>query len=361
MGIEIKLTDRDLPVSPVFIDFLNRRIRGAEADASWHDQLSEVLVPANIEQRVEQARGVAESVIAHPLGQRVIYRAYELFTALLTGDEAKLKAFHDRFRFMLIVGCPRHGGTYLTKQLFRALGHEPETIPNVIAHDGFPDSAPFYFGPGFNTYTHMLLQTAEYLAMVEAYFGDRKPVAGKIIVPKKATKAAYHGAFFRKIFGADAEYIITLRHPLAACISTYEKSGGMTADGLFRARSNIEEWARRDLEVSGARAEQMERMPYIEAYLGYWNYYHRQLADTGLASGQSWRVVAYGRDRLMQLAEEFNRRFGISSAVEDFKVEHKQDRHLDWQPAAETAVHRMGAFWANQRLPFPVAELEEGW
>jgi hypothetical protein len=361
MGIEIKLTDRDLPVSPAFIDFLHRRIRGGEADASWHDQVSEVLVPANFEQQVKQARGVAESVIAHPLGQRVIFRAYELFTALLTGDEAKLQAFHERFRFILIVGCPRHGGTYLTKQLFRSLGHEPETIPNIIAHDGFPDSAPFYFGSGFNTYTHMLLQTAEYLAMVEAYFGDRQPIAGKIIVPKKATKAAYHGAFFRTVFGADAEYIITLRHPLAACISTYEKSGGLTADGLFRARSNIEEWARRDLEVSGMRPEQIEHMPYIDAYLGYWNYYHRQLADTGLASGQSWQVVAYGRDRLMHLAEEFNHRFGISGVVEDFKVERKRDRHPDWLPASDAALRQLGACWTHQGLPFPTAELGECW
>lgn len=361
MGIEIKLTDRDLPVSPAFIDFLHRRIRGADADASWHDQVSEVLVPANFEQRVEQARGVAESVIAHPLGQQVIFRAYELFTALLTGDEAKLKAFHDRFRFILIVGCPRHGGTYLTKQLFRALGHEPETIPNVIAHDGFPDSAPFHFGAGFNAYTHMLLQTAEYLAMVEAYFGDRQPIAGKIVVPKKATKAAYHGGFFRTVFGPDAEYIITLRHPLAACISTYEKSGGLTADGLFRARSNIEEWARRDLGVSGALPEQIANMRYFDAYLGYWSYYHRQLADTGLASGQSWRVVAYGRGRLMELAGEFNRRFGVSSAVEEFKVERKQDRHSDWVPAADAAMRQTGALWTARGLSFPAAELGECW
>ncbi|MBY0269149.1 MAG: hypothetical protein K2X06_04680 [Burkholderiales bacterium] len=361
MGVEIKLTDRDLPVSPALVDFLHRRIHGRAAEALWHDQVSEVLVPAEAEKRVEHARDVAESVIAHPVGQQVIFRAYELFAALLTGDEAKLAAFQRRFRFILVVGCPRHGGTYLTKQLFRALGQDPTQVPNVIAHDGFPDAAPFGFGAGYSAYTHMLLQTAEYLAMVEAWFGDRPAIDGKIIVPKKATKAAYQGGFFRTVFGADAEYIITLRHPLAACISTYEKSGGLPADGLFAARSNIEVWAQRDLQVSGMAQEQTQRMRYIDGYLGYWRYYHLQLAGSGLASDQQWRVVAYGRDRLMRLAEDLNRRFGVAGAVEDFQVERKLERHRDWNGAAAAALHQIEAIWSAQGLPFPASELAEGW
>ena len=63
MGVEIKLTDRDLPVSPALVDFLYRRIHGHEMDALWHDQVSEILVPAETEKRIEHARDVAESVI----------------------------------------------------------------------------------------------------------------------------------------------------------------------------------------------------------------------------------------------------------------------------------------------------------
>lgn len=361
MGVEIKLTDRDLPVSPALVDFLHRRIHGRAADALWHDQLSEVLVPADAEKRVAHAREVAEAVIAHPTGQQVIFRAYELFTALLTGDEAKLAAFQRRFRFIVVVGCPRHGGTYLTKQLFRALGQDPTRVPNIIAHDGFPDAAPFAFGAGYSGFTQMLLQTAEYLAMVEAWFGDQPAIDGKIIVPKKATKAAYQGGFFRTVFGADAEYIITLRHPLAACISTYEKSGGLPADGRFAARSNIEVWAERDLMVAGTTQDQAQRMRYIDAYLGYWRQYHLQLAGSGLAQNQKWQVVAYGRDRLMQLAESLNRRFGGGETVEDFQAQHKLGRHPDWLGASDVALHQIEALWHAQGLHFPKAQLAEGW
>jgi len=361
MGVEIKLTDRDLPVSPALVDFLYRRIHGRDMDVQWHDQLSEVLVPAETEKRVEHARDVAESVIAHPVGQKVIFRAYELFTALLTGDAAKLAAFHRRFRFILVVGCPRHGGTYLTKQLFHALGQDPTQVPNVIAHDGFPNATPFSFGAGYSSHTTMLLQTAEYLAMVEDWFGNGPAIDGKIIVPKKATKAAYQGGFFRTVFGDDAEYLITLRHPLAACISTYEKSGGLPANGLFSARSNIEVWAERDLLTGGTTQQQLQQLRYFDAYLGYWRYYHLQLAGSGLARDQQWRVVAYGRDRLMQLATDLKRRFGAAGPVEDFQTKLKLERHPDWIGAADGALHQMEAIWTVQGLPFPKAELAEGW
>ena len=46
MGVEIKLTDKEFPVSPAFIDFLHRHIQDMDFEVSWHDQLSEELIPA---------------------------------------------------------------------------------------------------------------------------------------------------------------------------------------------------------------------------------------------------------------------------------------------------------------------------
>jgi hypothetical protein len=43
MGVEIKLTDKEFPVSPVFIDFLPRYLQELSFETSWHDQLSEEL------------------------------------------------------------------------------------------------------------------------------------------------------------------------------------------------------------------------------------------------------------------------------------------------------------------------------
>lgn len=361
MGVEIKLTDKEFPVSPVFIEFLHRHIEGRQFDVSWHDQLSETLIPAQSEEKQQAAVAVAERVLQHPVGQKAIYRSYELLTALLVGQPEKLRFFHDRYRFICVVGCPRHGGSYLTKQLFLALGMDPEAVPNVIAHDGFPDAAPFQFKENYNSLTTMMQNMAEYLAMVEVFFANSRLFDNCVVVPKKATKAAYHGAFFRLVFGPDTEYIITLRHPLSACISTYEKSTGLPGDGKFKVRGNIEEWAQRDVVFTGADAEKILEQDYFEVYLRYWEQYHCNLALTGLTASRNWKTVVYGRQRMMGLARGWFSRFGCRGEVEDFKVFDKGGRHAAWERQAEAGIRRVAAAWRTVGLSFPIEELMEGW
>lgn len=361
MGVEIKLTDREFPVSPVFIDFLHRHIREEQYEGSWHDQLSEELVPAQAEERQKAAVAVADQVLQHPEGQQAILRSYELLTALLTGQPEKLRLYHERYRFICVVGCPRHGGSYLTKQLFLAVGMDPDHVPNAIAHDGFPDAAPFQFKEQFNSTTVMVQNMAEYLAMVEVFFANSRLFNNRVVVPKKATKAAYQGAFFRTALGPDTEYVITLRHPVAACISTYEKSTGLPDGGRFKVRGNIEEWARRDAVFTGADPEKVLEENYFDVYLRYWEQYHCNLALTGLSAARNWTVVVYGRERMMGLAERWFRRFRSTRQPEDFKVFDKRARHADWNLKAEAAIWRVANTWKVVGRTFPVAEVMEGW
>jgi hypothetical protein len=357
MGVEIKLSDKDVPVSPSLIEFLHHRIRGTSARASWHDQLDETLVPAEFEERVQQAEAVADEVLQHPLGQQVILRAYELFTALLVGRVEALAALQSRMRFICVIGCPRHGGTYLTKALFSALGFDPLAVPNAIAHDGFPDAAPFALAARHNGYTTMMLQTAEYLAMAETFFGAQ---AGQCVaVPKKATKAVYHGAFFASVFGPQTHCVFTLRHPVAACISTYEKSNGLPASGNFAVRGNIEEWASRDNIAAGADPQRITERDYFDVYLRYWEHYHHQLAVSGLAAIRSRTMVVYGSERLKRCAAALCEPLGPPVALEEFREPDYGGRHRDWDRRAEPAIRRIAQVWHDSGLAFPLDELME--
>lgn len=361
MGVEIKLTDKEFPVSPVLIDFLHRHIEDREFEASWHDQLSEVLVPAQADERQKAAVAVADQVLQNPTGQKAIIRSYELLTALLVGQPDKLRTFHERYRFICIVGCPRHGGSYLTKQLFLAIGLDPDQVPNAIAHDGFPDASPFSFKENYNSLTTMIQNMAEYLAMTEVFFANSRLFDNLVIVPKKATKAAYQGAFFNAAFGPQTEYVITLRHPLAACISTYEKSTGLPSGGKFQVRGNIEEWARRDNEFTGADPGKILDQDYFDVYLRYWEQYHCNLALTGLSANRNWKLVPYGRNNMMKIARDWFLRFRNKGQVEDFKVFDKRDRHPEWRPRAEAGIHRVAATWQSVGIKFPIDEIMEGW
>jgi hypothetical protein len=361
MGVEIKLTDREFPVSAVFIEFLHRQIEGRPHEAGWHDQLSEVLIPAQAEERRQAAVAVVESIMAHPLGQKAILRSYELLTAILTGQPEKLRPFQDRYRFVCVVGCPRHGGSYLTKQLFLAVGAAPDEVPNAIAHDGFPDAAPFQFRENFNSHIVMSQNMAEYLTMVEIYFANSRLHDNFLMVPKKATKAAYQGAFFHAMLGAETEYLITLRHPVAAAISTYEKSTGLPEGEKFRVRGNIEEWARRDSIHTGADPITLDEQNYFDVYLRYWEQYHLNLALSGLAAAPRRRIVVYGRERMMNIASEYFDRYHSKDKAEEFMVFDNRARHPDWMRKAEPAIRRVAAFWDNAGMKLPLAEMMEAW
>lgn len=361
MGVEIKLTDKELPISPAMIEFLDHHIAGKAHEATWSDQLSEVLVPTEAEQRFQYAQSVADKVLQHPLGQQTIYRAYDLLAAISIGTMQKLKALHERYRFICVIGCPRHGGSYLTRELFIALGLDPERVPNVIAHDGFPNMTPFALDERYNAHTSMAQQMAEYLAMVEVYFAKSRRVDGFTIVPKKATKAVYQGAFFNAALGPKTEYIITLRHPVAACISTYEKSTGLRSDGRFDVRGNIEEWVKRDAMWLGMSEGEVLRSDYFDLYLRYWEHYHYSLALTGLAANKNWTIVAYGRERMMDRARKFHERFGSKAAPGEFKVFDKRSRHPEWNDKAAPAIARVAQVWKSAGLAFPVEEVAENW
>ena len=72
MGVEIKLSDRELPVSPIFIDFLHHIVADIPFEgAIWGDQLSEAL--SNEQTRLVQSASThAGTVLAAPVGQRAI-------------------------------------------------------------------------------------------------------------------------------------------------------------------------------------------------------------------------------------------------------------------------------------------------
>jgi len=362
MGVEIKLTDRELPISPTMIDFLDRVITDKPHEAGWWDQLNEILVPIEAAERIRHAKEVSDRVFNHPLGQKAILRAYEFLAAITIGTTAKLREIHDRYRFICVVGCPRHGGSYLTRELFLATGHDVDKVPNAVAHDGFPDLSPFLLSEGSNAHTAAAQSLAEYLAMVEVFFARSfRDADGFTVVPKKATKAAYDGAFFGAMLGPRTEYVITLRHPVAACISTYEKSTGLPLDGRFAARGNIEDWVKRDLAWVGMDEGAIARGDYFDAYLRYWEHYHYRLALTGLPAGAGRTVVVYGKERLMDLAASLRAKLGNTGTPGEFRIFDNRSRHPEWSAKATGAIARVAQVWATAGWSFPIDEVMEGW
>jgi hypothetical protein len=362
MGVEIKLTDKELPVSPVLVDFLAHVVDNKEFESTgWHDQLSEEMSNDHVK-IMEKAQENAQRIMSTEAGQRSVARAYQLFLALLTGDTEQIRDIQFKFHFLNIIGIPRNGGSYLTMEAYRAIGHDVNKVPNVIAHDGFPEAGPFRFLKGSNSWIASLHTMAEYLTMVEIYFGKNKPHYGKIVVPKKLLKGPYAGGFFHQILGESVEHLLTVRHPVTSAISAYEKSGGLPEDGKFKVRGNIEEWVRRDLSyTTGLSNEDIFKLDYFDAYLHYWEQYNYYVATTGLSANKNIHIVAYGKERMEAISRSFHSRFESGLQPNEFKVFKKSDRHPEWLKRSEPVVKRVAEVWERVGLQFPFDEVMETW
>ncbi|MET0600221.1 MAG: hypothetical protein ABWZ57_20400 [Mesorhizobium sp.] len=363
MSVLISLTEAQLPPSEQFLEFLVSWITAREFDSSnWATFGEERPEPIGRPMSLGASQELWRRVAGSDVGVRHLGRAYELFVALLIGDVDAIRAVQQRFCFFLVIGAPRSGGKYLTKELFRALGHVPSRIPAVLAHDGFPEAGPWRFSKAGTTWIESLHGMAEYLAMVEIFFAEAGRHRGRVIVAKKATKAVHAPGLFQSVLGEDAEGVVTVRHPVPACISTYEASGGLPVGERFAQRGNIEKLWARDLLAAGWSEGDIAKMDYFDAYLRYWEDYHLRLAMGGSNLSRNYRIVAYGAERFMSEARRNAEHFGASTFdAESFHVFDRRQRHPRWIARAEPSIRRVSEQWARVGMTFPREEIAECW
>lgn len=358
MGLTLKLDDTELPASPSFIEFLHASLTGsAHHVGNWYAQDEENL---NYDpDRYADIEDKARIVMGSKDGVARVIQSYRYFKEILIGRPETVQRM-KRFHFFFVIGIPRTGGTYLIKQLYRAIGIDYTGVQNALAHDGFPNLALVSFDDkGGNMATNSILQLAEYLTMVEIYFTENSKLAykGGAVVPKKLTKAVYNFPLVQELFGAETDFLVTLRHPLAMMNSVLEKSGGMPDGGCFAVRSAIERWALEDWTRWGDTPANLLKLPYHEIMLGYWKRYHFQLALTGIAGMTTTRIVPYGREPMTRMVEEMFADFGVKLEPEEFKIGSRPEFDADIEAAAEKSVDQVASFWRDLGLSFPRNEL----
>lgn len=357
MGLTLTLTDLEIPASPAFIEFLHATLNGEDYHvAEWFFQEGEGLV--SDQGRFEGIQQKARDVLSNEAGKQWVVHSYRSFKEMLTGRPDALNRM-KQYHFFFVVGIPRTGGTYLTKQLFRGINVDYKKVQNALAHDGFPHLAQLEFNKGSNSHTNGLLQLAEYLTMVDVFFRNQSKVKldGKIVVPKKFTKAVYNFPLIQEVFGDNAHYLITLRHPLPFIKSILDKSGGIPENGMFTVRSAIERWALTDWMNRGYSEAAIHQLPYVDVLLGYWKRFHYQLALSGMPGLKSTRIVPYSKASMEETAKDIFKDFGVSLEPEEFKTSPAPEFGKVEQAKAAQTFREVHYFWESLGLPFPAAEL----
>jgi hypothetical protein len=191
---------------------------------------------------------------------------------------------------------------------------------------------------------------------VELYFTKNGRLAynGGIVVPKKFTKGVYSFPLIHEVIGNNAEYIITLRHPLAMIQSVLDKSGGMPKGGTFVVRSAIERWALDDWMKWGVPEATVKKMSYLDVFLGYWKRYHYQIAMEAIPTMAWTHLLPYGGASMTGQVKKFYAGFGTSMEPEPFKEAPKPDFGAQENQKGDAVVQQVAAFWKSLGLTFPL-------
>jgi hypothetical protein len=306
-----------------------------------------------------------DSIFDTPLSRRAVNDLLNIAIAIMAGDFPLVRRYTDPLRFAFVIGYPRSGGSYLTKELLRTIGFDHTRVSEALAHDGFPELRDNWFewrqtGPYFHL-QDAIFQVAEFLVIANLYYQKKsaRHPHGYWLVPKKMHKIIYWGSSFKMLLGeGKADYLVTIRNPLPTAISIFEKSGGLPEDARFPARqprSAIEHWIAADLVSLGHAQEEIAAMGYFEAVQRSWSYFHARMATSGLFLGlrDEVRIIPYGQDTLEDMVREYRARH-LSDAMPEPVLRHeKADEFPDWRAEAEIAVAAMAKLWASVGLKFP--------
>ncbi len=307
-----------------------------------------------------------ESLFETTLSRRAVNDLLQMAVALLSGNYPPVRDYLQETRFAFVIGYPRSGGSYLTKELLRTVDLDHTRVSEALAHDGFPELRDtWYDWLGNRPYFHLqeaIFQTAEFLVIANLYFRSKtKPLPdGRWLAPKKFHKLVSWAGSFKMLLGQGrADYLVTLRHPVPTCISIYEKSGGPPDDGRYPAyapRSAIERWVLDDLMHLGFSQEEVAEMDYFDAVLASWTQFYTRMATSGLFLGdrEEIRVIRYGQAELEAVVQDYRRQADSDHPIEPFLVHDKAQRHSEWQTRGDAAVESLTSIWATLGLKLPL-------
>lgn len=305
------------------------------------------------------------ALLQTPLSCRALQDLLHMAIALLSGQYPVVRDYLQTDHFAFVIGYPRSGGSYLTKELLRSIGLDHTRVSEALAHDGFPELRNHWYGPGgTRPYFHLqdaVFQAAEFLVIAHLYYHRKSPCQpnGLWLIPKKMHKLVHWAGSFKMLLGQGAaDYLITVRHPVPTAISIYEKCGGLPADGRFpmHPRSAIERWIGDDLAWLGYGGPEIARMDYFQAVQISWMAFYTQMATSGLFLGgrEEVQILPYGQETFEGIVHTYHQRYGCQRPVEPFLVHTKAaTQPAGIQARGDAAVAAVRAAWAALGLPFP--------
>lgn len=290
---------------------------------------------------LKEASAQAQSRLATPEYQRRLgefaAECKVLFDAFLERDEAAKRPYLDGREFYFVCGIMRSGGTYVFQEVSSCLGIDWRRLSFDMSHDTIPayDLAWRFAQP--DAYWRLLFDLCQFLV-----WAKRETTRQSVV--QKRIAFAHAIPFLDGVFGERARYLITIRHPGAACTSFAEMEGidedsaAAPTPGLWNAIA----------ERAAAQPLAWQCLDFRRKYLATWRAYYMDAARSGVATARTHALV-YG-DAFPRFVRRLAEERGTDFVPSKFST-RSRTYHPFWRSAeVEDVLSEVRDFWAAHGL-----------
>lgn len=244
-----------------------------------------------------------------------------------------LKRLFPDTKFIFVVGPMRTGGSYLLNELLTMLDLNRRDFLHRMIGDGIPSLKHSLFWNIPPNYISFLFEMAQFLQWVK----ERWPREDYVV--KKRTCFGNALPLIDEIFGEQAHYLLTVRHPCGIAESTQDFFETYS-DGTTTSDSG---WDLLMEHRFGLPRDKWEAMNHDERVLHYWKNFYVDVGKTKKLKGELTPVV-FNRDS------------------ERVAREIAGDLDIDHEPDAFTPSDRsFGDFWDSDEVADAIETVRSAW
>lgn len=286
-------------------------------------------------------RLLSESTYQNKL-QNFVSEVSQVMQGLFTRSNTFLTNYMGRRNYKFVMGAMRTGGTYLYKELCEIYGQEWDKLNMEMTHDSIPTYSVLSNSHSLNMQLVFAFEMAQFLVWA------KHEIESDIIIQKRIAYAhalpAMHG-----LFNDQAEYILTIRHPITLGYS-FAKLGNQNA--LDEHCKEPPGWY--DFVVDGGRdisRKEWNDFRYLQKVLYYWERYYLDAAEAGPFQ-QNLSTVVFGDD-VTRYLQSIKEKTGSTYELEAFNAKESELQDEIDQFELEEIFNNVQQRWLAQNLTFP--------
>ena len=264
----------------------------------------------------------------------------------LLSDKEWISDYLENKKIIFVIGAMRTAGTYLYTELCKIMNINWENLNLKMTHDNIPTYAYLTYWEKPSSWLPLIFEMAQFLA-----WAKRECMGQEAIVQKRI---AYGHAIpvLDNLFGDNAEYIITVRHPGAIAESFKELE-----DINMKTKKEPNGWKHFVEDRKGISKTEWEELSYNEMVLVYWQVYYEDVVKYGLPEGNI-TVLGYGQEEYEGFLKGFAQNRNKDYKPNEFKVSDRRYDDFWYSDQVKEVINQVELWWQIHGLEFPELELK---